>query len=301
MADYLPVAGTLPEGWCPSTWQAVLNEFAGLLTVTIPNAQTIVISDAEPAAADRDKLWVKTLAAEPYTDGIWVYKGGKWQPIPAVKMYFADTGAANAIVVTTGQSISSTAFLGNRLFLIRVAAQNTGATTIKVDSLSALALKKINGTDLASGDIKAGQLILVAYDANDSTFELLTTIPDATPSMPSWQTSADYAIPAPGAALTVPHTFGKAPEIIRVVAVCQLAVNGYVAGNEVDINGITADINAGDEDVAAYTVSADSGNITIAACTATNGQSYTAKAGGLADWGAAYPQFKFRVYMMAFP
>ncbi len=301
MADYNPVAGTLPEGWCPATWQAVLNEFADLLTLTVPNAQTIVISDTEPAAADRDKLWVKTLAVEPYTDGLWVYKGGKWQPVPSVKLYFADTGVADAMVVTTGQAIASTAFLGNRLFLIRVAAQNTGSTTLKVDSLAALAIKKLNGTDLSSGDIKAGQLILLAYDASDNAFELLTTLPDATPTMPSWQTSTDYAIPAAGAAITVPHTFGKVPEMIRVVAVCQAASNGYVAGNEVDINGITADIGGSDEDVAAYTVSADSGNITIAACTAANGQMYTAKAGGVADWAAASGNFKFRVYMMAFP
>lgn len=301
MPDYPVIPGTLPSGWCPETWQAVLNEFSSLMAVTVPAAQTIVIADAEPSASDRDKLWVKTTAGAPYSSGLWIYKGGAWQPVLPIQLYFADTGVANAMVITTGQSIASAAFLGNRLFLIRVAAQNTGATTLKVDNMAALAVKKTNGTDLASGDIKAGQLLLIAYDPNDSVYELLTIIPDATPSQLSWATSTDYAIPAPGNAITVTHTFGKVPEIIRVVAVCQVATNGYVAGNEVAIEGITADINAGDEDVAAYTVSADSGAITIAACTATNGQAYTAKSGGFADWGAAYPNFKFRVYMMAFP
>lgn len=301
MSDYNPVPGTLPDGFCPTTWQTVLNEFAGNLTVTIPSAQTIIIRDSEPDAGDRDKLWVKTTAVEPFSAGLWVYKGGAWQPVVPIQIYFQDTGVADAMVVTTGQAISSVAFLSNRLFLVRVSATNTGATTLKIDSLAALAVKKQNGSDLAAGDIEAGQLVLVAYDSTDLNFEVLTTIPDEAPSQPTWETSPDYAIPVPGAAITVPHSFSKVPEIIRVVAVCQVGVNGYVPGNEVSIDGMTTDVSGGDEDVSSYTVSADSGNITIAACTETNGMNYTAKAGGLANWKTAYPNFKFRVYMMAFP
>lgn len=301
MADYIPTAGTLPDGFCPTSWQSTLNQFASLLVVSIPTANGVLIQDAEPAVDERDQLWIKTLPAEPYVEGAFVYKGGKWQAVPGQRIYFQDTGVANAMVVDTGEGISSTAFLLNRLFLIRVAAANTGATTLAVDSLAAAAVKKQNGVELAAGDIKAGQLALIAWDGTDAIFEVLTTLPDATPSTPSWETSSDYVIPAPGAAITVPHSFGKVPEIIKVVAVCQVATDGYAVGNEVGIEGMSTDVSGGDEDVASYTVSADSGNITIAACTESNGMNYTAKAGGLANWKTAYPKFKFRVYSMAFP
>ena len=77
--------------------------------------------------------------------------------------YVADTGTANAIVVTvTGATYTAGSYL-----IIKVAATNTGATTINLNDLGVKSLKKITNAgivDLSAGDIPAGAIIFCVYD-----------------------------------------------------------------------------------------------------------------------------------------
>lgn len=114
-------------------------------------------------------------------------------------------------------------------------------------------------------------------------------------------TTSEYAVPAAGGKLDLPHSLGAMPSLVRVVAVCQAPIDGYLEDDEIDISGISADLNAGDEDSVAYTVSSSASKITVAANTADNGQVYVAKAGGLADWGVAQANFKLKAYVFRFP
>lgn len=79
-------------------------------------------------------------------------------------VYSADTGAANAYVVTL--SPAPTIIAGSEV-IFKAANANTGASTIAVNGGSATAIKKNGGTALASGDIAAGQVITVVYDGTN--------------------------------------------------------------------------------------------------------------------------------------
>lgn len=51
---------------------------------------------------------------------------------------------------------------------------NTGASTLSVSWKTAIALKKKNDQALVAWDIEVGQIVLVAYDATNSVFEILS-------------------------------------------------------------------------------------------------------------------------------
>ena len=66
---------------------------------------------------------------------------------------------ANAITITTGQTISAGhQALGFRI-CFKAAATNTGATTVAVDGLTAVAIQRPNGDALSAGDIVTGGLL----------------------------------------------------------------------------------------------------------------------------------------------
>jgi hypothetical protein len=51
---------------------------------------------------------------------------------------------------------------------------NSGASTLNVDSVGAKAIVKHDDVALASGDIKAGQICFVAYEAAGDNFQMLS-------------------------------------------------------------------------------------------------------------------------------
>src|SRR4051812_10279663 len=55
----LPIISTqLPNGWCPSTWQELLNKFCESIVQIENSGFTIILKDTSaPGASDRDKLW----------------------------------------------------------------------------------------------------------------------------------------------------------------------------------------------------------------------------------------------------
>lgn len=83
---------------------------------------------------------------------------------------FQDTGGANAISVTVPSPLS-TSYLFGLLLQIKVAAANTGATTVTVNSGTAIPLIYPNGSAMLSGQLSAGGMISVAYDG--ANFQLL--------------------------------------------------------------------------------------------------------------------------------
>lgn len=179
MPDYTLSKTALASGYCPSpsTWDQILTDFAAKLYVTLPSINGFIAQATTPAAADQDKLWIKTSAGAPYVLGAFIYQGGDWRTVPGSAIYFTDSsGAANTITVTTGENLNSAAYVTGRLFLIRVANTVTGATTIAIDSLGSKSIKKANDTDIASGEIEAGHLVLLAYDSVSDVFELISTL-----------------------------------------------------------------------------------------------------------------------------
>ena len=85
--------------------------------------------------------------------------------------YKVDTGSANAYVITPVPAI--TAYTAGQIFSFKATNTNTTASTLNVNGLGVKTIKKGNGTtDLASGDIVAGQVVIVEYDGTN--FQMLS-------------------------------------------------------------------------------------------------------------------------------
>ena len=78
-------------------------------------------------------------------------------------VYAADAGGTDAYAITLTPAI--TAYATGQVFHFKANTANTGAATLAVNGLAATPIKKQNDQDLATGDIEAGQIVTVVYDA----------------------------------------------------------------------------------------------------------------------------------------
>lgn len=95
--------------------------------------------------------------------------------INAGKINFAvDTGAANAYLVALPQTAA--AYSDGLQVVMRPLAENTGASTINVDSLGAKAIRLPNSAVLTAGDIRAGAPVLMVYSTATGFFHIQTSV-----------------------------------------------------------------------------------------------------------------------------
>jgi hypothetical protein len=86
--------------------------------------------------------------------------------------YALDAVGTDAYAITITPAI--TAYAGGQVFVFEAGTANTGACTLAVSGLTAKTIKKSRNLDLVTGDIKAGQIVMVVYDAGDDTMQLLS-------------------------------------------------------------------------------------------------------------------------------
>lgn len=95
--------------------------------------------------------------------------------------FYPDTGAANTYVITTSPMM--TTIPAGAAFSFQAAHANTGTSTLNVDGIGAITIKKNGGTggsvgsNLASGDVTTGQIVSVAYDGTN--FQMQSTLGNA--------------------------------------------------------------------------------------------------------------------------
>jgi hypothetical protein len=87
--------------------------------------------------------------------------------------YAADTGEANAYVIALSPSLD--ALITGMPVFFKAANTNTGSSTLKIDDLDAVAIKKNVSSALGAGDITAGQIVMVIYDG---TYFQLFSVPE---------------------------------------------------------------------------------------------------------------------------
>lgn len=75
--------------------------------------------------------------------------------------YAADTGSANTYAIALAPAI--TAHIAGLPIHFKAINANTGASTLAVNGLAAVAIKQVDGSDLPGGAIVAGQMITVMY------------------------------------------------------------------------------------------------------------------------------------------
>lgn len=83
--------------------------------------------------------------------------------------YILDTGAADAYVATLVPA--ATAYVAGMRISLKIANQNTGASTLNVNGIGAQAIKRVDGSALLATDLLAGQVADLRYDGTN--FQLL--------------------------------------------------------------------------------------------------------------------------------
>ena len=139
---------------------------------------------------------------------------------PAAAWFFGtDAGTANAHVVTGIHGAVLLALVTGQKVRYAVKVANSGAVTVAIDSIAAVAIKKQYNQALAAGDLRAGQIIELVYDGTN--FQLTSSISG---------TPLEYVVDSSGAA----NTLTVAPGI---------ALTGYVAGHRIAVK--VANTNTG--------------------------------------------------------
>ena len=84
--------------------------------------------------------------------------------------YAAATGSANAYSVTLNPGPA--ALVEGMAVAVKIPVDNTGASTLNVNGLGAKPIKKPNGNDVAAGNLKAGSIYTLRYNASTGNFIL---------------------------------------------------------------------------------------------------------------------------------
>lgn len=84
-------------------------------------------------------------------------------------------GTSTALTVTTNQVLSSGHITNGLRLAVRTASAATGAATIAIDGLTAVTLKKNDGTAIVSGDWASGAILDLVYSSAATAF-LVTNI-----------------------------------------------------------------------------------------------------------------------------
>jgi len=84
------------------------------------------------------------------------------------------SSGTDTIALTSGLSLS--AYAQGMMIAFEAGGANTGAATLNIDSIGARAVVKRHDVALAPGDIEAGQIVLVAYEATANNFQMLSQI-----------------------------------------------------------------------------------------------------------------------------
>jgi hypothetical protein len=90
-----------------------------------------------------------------------------------------DGGAANASVLTPNNGETLLAYTDGLVVSFPVIATNTGSMTASVSSLPAKTVYKHKNVALEKGDVRAGQIVTLRYDATNGAWQLQSTLGNA--------------------------------------------------------------------------------------------------------------------------
>ena len=113
----------------------------------------------------------------------------------------ATTNSGNDYSLTTNDGVS--AYAAGQLYAFACNAANTGAATLDVNTIGAKDLEKAHDVALESGDLEANGVYIVAYNATDDTFQLLTQVAKAA------HAQGTQEIPVSATAITPAVSTGK--------------------------------------------------------------------------------------------
>ncbi len=189
--------------------------------------------------------------------------GVKWST-PGTN-YAADAGSNDTYVITVSGISSYTAGL---MIQFKANTVNTGAATLNINSIGAIAIKKNKDLVLNDGDIKAGQIVNVIYDGTN--FQLLSPVSPLLSLTNSGTTSKNLADSS--TTQNIAHGLGVVPRSYRVSGAVSGASTSLAisfSGNSITFGSITIGsittftIGSGNSNYQEGVVTADSTNIII--------------------------------------
>lgn len=166
-------------------------------------------------------------------------------------------GTGNAISATPNRTIS--AYFDGLTFAFEATAANTDAVTFRLGALTATTLTKAHDLPLVSGDIEAGQKIIVIYNADEDAFQMITPVANDTAGdmLASTYDAAGITQQLVGTAATQTLTH----KTIDADAAGQVITN--IGSSEVKSELITGQTNAtaATDDRIIFSDTSDSGNL----------------------------------------
>lgn len=198
----------------------------GLFAITVANSATQVLSGniAQLASAP----FFPTLPAVPadVQSQAWVYGG-------------TDTGAANAYVITfkAGQPIP-TAYTPGMKVSFKALNANTGASTINVNGLGTVNIRRASGVALSANDIVSGGIVELTYDGTN--FQMANYLGSGTNTNTSTTVDIPYVADS-GTQNAIVATYS--PAITSLTDGLYLAVKlayGITGGCTINVNGLGA-------------------------------------------------------------
>lgn len=241
----IPTAQNLPDGFCPTSWQATVNAFAAAMRVTLPtSASQIIVQATTPGPEFNDYIWFQEdVNGQILSIRSWNSATNAWERVDEEQYYFNDIGTTNAIEINSSNiidAVSSLSDIVGRLLIIKVANANSATTvTIELDGLAATPVKVYGSQSLAVGNIQAGMICAFIYDGTN--FQLLNPkyIPPANSYVTYHSESPTFSVPAQGSAQEWSHGLTGMPTYYDCYLVCQNAALG--GGASVDLGYAVGD------------------------------------------------------------
>jgi len=291
MADIIKTANPLAPPACGyANEQARFDAYVEALGLSIVGGLEWQASVEQPE--DLSLHWLKldadgrAVAALEYSDADARYV--RW--ISTATLDGTVSGAGNAFSLTFSPSFNlSTAYQNGRRYVFIANHTITGAATLEIDGLGAIPIITNNGAGLAVGNINGTQVVDVVISGGFAWLQtpIAQTAMTAAGVRSLFTVTPEFAIPATNTAQSTPNLTGVQPVMLRVVAVCQTAVDGYAQDDEIEIVGMVISVSGGNDDISAYTISADTLNITVAATSSNQPVRYAAKAGTTANFDSS--------------
>lgn len=193
-------------------WGTGVAPLAGNDLVNKTYADGLAIAGAPDASTSTKGISKTSVAPVSATSPIVV-----GQNDPKFVEYYADTGAANAYVITPVISIG--AYATGQRFSFKSANANTTTSTLNINGLGAKTIKNSAGANLAANDILSGQIVVVEYDGTN--FQMLSVTGNGVVDLVTAQTVG--GVKAFSSSPTAPTPSGSTDVVIK----------SYVDGNPI--------------------------------------------------------------------
>lgn len=147
--------------------KALLNHHKGASAPSYAEAGILWLDDAATPWALKlydGADWIKIADVNATANTVTPYLGAS-----ALKLmgYASDTGSANAYAIAPSPAIS--AYAAGQMVVLKPGNANTGASTLAVSGLSAVAIKMQDGTDLPAGALKSTGVYLLVHNGTNFT------------------------------------------------------------------------------------------------------------------------------------